>query len=387
MLRSLICSLFVTAFAAFLWQAESADADQAPGALIGLIYNQSGSQAQLDIPSSRGARLALRQINQNGGLLGQPVQWSLVDGRSDAKLLRRKTAELIKKRPSTSALIGLSDTDMVLAVAPVAERDGRILVTSGATSPRLPAAMPGHLFLACFGDNVQAAVAAEWSHRTLSARTAVILFNDSMSYTQLLQGYFSARFEQLGGRVLARRNYVPGDQESALSGLPQADMIFMSAGPGEAVQLAALLRAKGITAPIVGGDGLDLEKAWLKQPNMNDVYFTTHVYLGADNPDPVVRAFHEAYLAAYPNSAPDAFSALGYDTARLISAAIVSAGSADPSGLGVALSGIDDFKGVTGKISYAGGSAIPKKTVSIVGITGGKRRFVAKMMPAVVPPP
>jgi len=52
-------------------------------------------------------------------------------------------------------MMGLSDTDMVLAAAPLAEEAGIPFVTSGATSPRL-AEMYEVLFLACFGDNVQA---------------------------------------------------------------------------------------------------------------------------------------------------------------------------------------------------------------------------------------
>lgn len=382
-----ILLLVVAALLASAWSGRADVAVQDRGVQIGLIYNQSGSQAELDVPSWHGARLAISQINEKGGLLGHPVQWSLADGRSDPRLLRQKTAELFKSHPSTSVLMGLSDTDMVLAAASVAEQNGRVFVTSGATSPRLPAALPGHLFLACFGDNVQAAAAAEWSHQALKARTAVILFNETMSYTKLLQGYFRTRFEQLGGRVLAARRYGLDDLEGPTAGLPKADMIFISAGPAEAVRLSVVLRRQGITVPIVGGDGLDLEKAWLRHPDMNKVYFTTHVYLGADNPDPVVSAFRKTYLAAYPEAVPDAFAALGYDTAQLVAAAITAAGSADPAKFGAALGAISDFHGVTGTISYTGGSAIPKKSVSIVEIAAGRRRFVEKLMPADVPPP
>jgi branched-chain amino acid transport system substrate-binding protein len=367
------------------WADRPARADD--GAVVGLVYNETGSQSQLDLPASRGARLALEEANDKGGVLGRPVRWVLTDGRSDPEIIRQRTAELLQSHPSITALMGLSDTDMVLAAARVAAKDGRVFVTSGATSPRLPAEVPGHLFLACFGDNVQAAAAAEWAHSALSARTAIILFNGSMSYTRLLQAYFRMRFEELGGRILASRRYTPDDLEGPTAGLPKADMIFLSAGPDEAVDLSAALRRRGITAPIVGGDGLDLEDGWRGHPELSGIYFTTHAYVGADNSDPAVVSFRKAYLAAYPDSAPDAFAALGYDTARLVLAAVDAAKSADPEAVRAALGGITGFKGVTGTISYAGGSAIPRKSVTIVEVEGGRRRFVRQIMPAIVPPP
>lgn len=357
------------------------------GALIGLIFNQTGAQAELDVPALRGARLAIDEANEAGGVLGRPVLWVSADGRSDPEIVRQQTAELLQRHSSIGVLLGLSDTDMVLAAATVAARNGRVFVTPGATSPRLPSAVPGYLFLACFGDNVQAAAAAEWAHETLPAETAVILYNASMSYTRLLQGYFRTRFEQLGGRVVAARSYRLDDLEGATADLPQADMVFLSAGPDEAVRLSELLRREGTTAPIVGGDGLDLEDAWRDHPTLSGIYFTTHAYLGADNDDPAVAAFRAAYLARYPESAPNAFAALGYDAARLTMSAIAAAGSADPAAIRTAFDAITGFHGVTGTVSYAGGSAIPRKSVSIVRIEQGRRELVQQMMPAVVPPP
>jgi branched-chain amino acid transport system substrate-binding protein len=64
---------------------------------------------------------------------------------------------------------------MALAAARVAAVSHRVFLTSGATSPELPGAVPGFLFLACFGDNAQASAAAEWACQDRSARTVSIL--------------------------------------------------------------------------------------------------------------------------------------------------------------------------------------------------------------------
>jgi branched-chain amino acid transport system substrate-binding protein len=118
---------------------------------IGAIYNLEGSQSSLDLPSARGARLAVKGINALGGIDGRKIELILCDGKSDPAKVRECAAGLLDE--NVSAMMGLSDTDMVLAAAPVAAGAGIPFVTSGATSPRLAEEYEG-LFLACFGDNV-----------------------------------------------------------------------------------------------------------------------------------------------------------------------------------------------------------------------------------------
>jgi branched-chain amino acid transport system substrate-binding protein len=375
------------AAAALLFCAGSARANEPAPVVLGAIYNLTGSQAGLDIPSSRGAQLAVDQANRGGGVMGRPVRLVLEDGESRPEVIAAKTAAALADNPSMSALFGLSDTDMVLAAAPVAASNGRLFLTSGATSPLLPAELPDYLFLACFGDNVQAAAAAEWAYEDLGARTVSVLFDATTSYTRLLHGYFQTRFAELGGEVVSVESYVPGDIGPAVGRLGKADVVFVAAVPEDVVEAVRLLRAAGIEAPILGGDGFDVEDAWRDHPEINQVFFTTHAYLGADNPDPRVTAFRKAYADAYPGGLPDAFAALGYDAARLLIAAVADAGSDDPQAVRDALVGIRRFEGVTGIISYPPGSRIPTKSVTILEIDNGRRKLVRTLSPTLVPPP
>lgn len=355
--------------------------------IIGAVYNLSGGQATLDVPSAQGARLAVDQANAAGGVLDRRVQLVVANGETNTTVVGTKTAALLQEYPSMPGLIGLSDTDMVLAAAPVAAASGRLFLTSGATSPQLPAQVPDYLFLACFGDNVQAAAGAEWAYQKRSVRTASILYSTADAYTVLLQGYFRTRFEQLGGQIVSVQTYTPADLSAAtIAGVAPADLIYLAAQPDEAIQATQLLRAAGFSTAILGGDGLDSD-AWEAQADITDVFFTTHAYLGADNQDPQVVAFRAAYEQAYPGSAPDAFAALGYDTARLLLAAIATAGNDDPNAVRSALAGTQNFAGVTGTISYAPGNPIPSKSVTILAIDHGARRFVEQVVPTHVPPP
>jgi branched-chain amino acid transport system substrate-binding protein len=295
---------------------------------------------------------------------------------------------LLDKFPAMPGLIGLSDTDLVLAAAPVAARRERIFLTSGATSPLLPAQVPEWLFLACFGDNVQAAAAAEWAFSKRGLRSVSILYRSDSTYTALLRRYFRERWESLGGTVKSEHGYTPNDVSAGISGLEKADLIFVSAeGAGEAISAVRALRAAGFGQPVMGGDGFDAEEEWGKHPELRDVFYTTHVYLGADNQDPVVSAFRDAYEQAYPGIQPDGFSALGYDAARLLATAIERAKSTEPDAVRRQLAEIRDFEGVTGRIGYAAGSRIPTKSVAIIEVIGGALHLAAKVSPKVVPSP
>ena len=172
---------------------------------IGAIYNLTGDQSSLDSPSLDGARLAVERINARGGLLGRRVELLERDGQTNEADVRRAAASLVAS--GVSAIVGLSDTDQVLAAAPIAARAGVPFVTSGATSPRLPRQVPDWLFLACFGDNAQAAASAQYATDQLGARTAAVVYDRDLEYTRLLAKYFQRSFRAQGGQVVVTADY------------------------------------------------------------------------------------------------------------------------------------------------------------------------------------
>ncbi len=356
--------------------------------ILGGLFNLQGSQAELDVPTSNGARLAVDQINASGGVSGKKIHLVIEDGKSRPDMLANRTEKILKQYPTVAAFLGLSDTDMVRSAAPAAADGGRLFLTSGATSPKLPAEVPQYLYLACFGDNVQAAAAAEFAFERLGARSASVLYDSTDTYTNLLQGYFRDRFEQLGGEIRSWEAYSPGELSGPISRLEQADFIFLSAHVArDAIEAIGLLRDAGFSAPIIGGDGFDAEQEWTGETGIADVYFTTHVYLGLDTTDPQVAAFRAAYESANRGEPPSGFAALGYDAVNLIAEAIRLAGAADPDDVLSGLAGIRDFDGVTGTISYEDGTRIPRKSVAIIEIAGGAYRLAEDRMPTEVPAP
>lgn len=68
-------------------------------------------------------------------------------------------------------------------------------------------------------------------------------------------------------------------------------------------------------------------------------------------------------------------------SARITGEALQRQEAGDAPTLDAALASIDGYSGVTGTISFAGGSRVPRKSVAILGVTSGKQCFVVEILP------
>ena len=390
-MRLHVCRLIgaVSLLAATSLGIASAQAPDGQPISLGAVYGLTGAWSAFDVPSSRGAELMIKTVNAKGGVRGRPIKLVIRDTGSSGD----KTSELVESMladdTKVPAVFGLSASDPVLIAGKVAAAEKRVFLTSGATSPKLPMQVPTYLFLACFGDNVQAAAAAEYAYTKLGARSASVAYDKGHTYTRLLHGYFQTAFEGLGGEVRSVAAFDgPADLGARLDEIADADIIFLATEtPPNSFAAVKTLRSSGFDQPIVGGDGYDGEEVWRQDTSLKDIYYSTHAFFGVENPSPLARAFREKYMATYGNVEPSAFAGLGYDAAGLLAAAIGRAGSAAPEDVLQALSTLQNYDGVTGKISFVGGSRIPKKSVTILRVDDGQRRFVEEIIPTDVPAP
>jgi branched-chain amino acid transport system substrate-binding protein len=360
---------------------------------IGAIHNITGSLGSIGQPSLNGALLAAKQLNEHGGVLGRPLELVARDGQSDPAVVAAITRELVHM-PHIAAITGLNDTEMALAAAPVAEKGRMVFLTSGATSPKVPLQFPRFYFMACFGDNTQAGVGAEYALGALGVRTAWLLFDDTTDFTVLLASYFKERYTALGGEILGEDTYAGGaldfsEQIARILALATPpDMLYVSAGPDDIGRLIKQIREAGLDQPILGGDGYDtpllVETAGAAA---HDTYFTTHVFLDPSQAPPVVQQFIADYEAEYGVAPETAFAALAYDAVILLASAIERADSAKQKDIAGALELTEDFPRVTGSISFAPAVHIPDKEVTIVHIVGDKRTLATVIQPQEVPPP
>ncbi|TFD67740.1 amino acid ABC transporter substrate-binding protein [Cryobacterium ruanii] len=354
--------------------------------VVGAVYSITGSQASIDEPAYNGFKLAAKEINEAGGINGKQIRVAFSDAASDTTTLTNVVSELIENDGAV-ALGGTNDSTFALAAGPIAQAAGIPFVASGATLPTLPDQVGDYMFMACYGDDLQAQAIANYSMEELDAKTAWALVDQAYDFTTALNTFFQERFIAVGGEIVLEDSYKSGDtdysaQIARLQALPtQPDVLFVSAIPNEAGIITQQIREAGLTQPIVSGDGYDTPLvAEVAGDNSKDVYFSTHVSLESE--DAVVQNFVKAYTEEYGTGPENAFAALGYDTMNLIADALKrAADDSDPAAVKDALASTQDLVAVTGTISYPEGSRKPSKAVSIMRIVDEVTTFVKVIEP------
>ena len=359
---------------------------------IGAPFNVTGALSSLDAPALNGAKLKAKEINDAGGVLGKKIELVVYDTKTDPTVIASVASQLLNQ-DKVHVAVGFTDSDSVLALGPIFQQAGVPFVTPGATSPKLPDQIGDMIFLACFGDNVQAAAGADFVKGKLNGKNVYLLRDNAAEYTVLLAKYFEEAFAHEGGQIIGKDDYKTGDKTFTAqitkikAAAQKPDVVYVSAMPDEIGLIVKQMRQAGITQPIVGGDGYDTPLlVQVGGKASDDVYFSTHAYMAPDSTQPI-QNFYAAYKAAYGTDPENAFAALGYDTVGLVADAIKRAGSADPKAIRDAIAATSGYAGVTGTISYPAGTRVPAKTVTMIAVKDEKIHLGAEVTPSWIAAP
>jgi hypothetical protein len=147
-------------------------------------------------------------------------------------------------------------------------------------------------------------------------------------------------------------------------------VIFVPGYYGDVALFAKQARDKGITVPLLGGDGWDSPSLYqIGGAALDGCYFSNHY--SPDDADPLVQKFVSDYKARY-GTIPDALAATAYDAARIMFDAIKRANSLEGPAIRDALAATKDFPGVTGKVTFNENRDAVKPIVMIKIQPGGK---------------
>jgi branched-chain amino acid transport system substrate-binding protein len=359
---------------------------------IGGGFALTGDESALDLPASNGAKLAVKEINASGGLLGKQINFIVHDSQYKMDVTAQ-TAKQFVEQDKVPLFIGYTDTDSVLASGPTFQAAQIPFITVGATSPKIPSQVGDMMFLACFGDNVQAAAGAEYAFDKFG-KNAYFLWDKGVEYTTLLGQYFKARFTELGGTILLEESY--DDKATDFSAqitkikalTTKPDFYYVAAMPYNVGPIVKQFRDAGIDGPIVGGDGYDTpDLLTVAGDAANNVYFSTHALMDATGGTDGIKKFMAAYKTEFGHDPENAFAALGYDTVYLLADAVKRANGTDSATVKKALEETKDFKGITGLVTFSADAHVPQKGVTIIAVDGGKFTLGAEVVPEKVPAP
>ncbi|HHU52736.1 MAG TPA: ABC transporter substrate-binding protein [Clostridiaceae bacterium] len=341
---------------------------------IGQIGPQTGDVAVYGLTTLDGIKLAVKEINEAGGINGKQIELLDEDDKGDPTEATTIYNKLFEE--GVDAIIGSVTSKPTDAVAAIAVDDGIPLITPTGTMAVITEGRD-NVFRTCFTDPYQGQILAMFAADSLKAKTAAVMRNTSDDYSNGVADAFIQFAKEKDIEIVADEGYGAGDQDFnvQLTNIAQTnpDVLLVPDYYQTDVMIAKQARDLGIEATIIGPDGwdgvLDVVDADALD-NLEGVYFTNHY--SVDDQADVVKTFVENYNAEY-GSNPSSFSALGYDSVYLLKAAWEKVGSTDFAKTVEALKGIE-HEGVTGFLTY-GENNNPIKTSPIITIENGAYKF------------
>jgi branched-chain amino acid transport system substrate-binding protein len=362
--------------------------------LIGGAVCLTGLQAPLDEPGFKGAQVAIKQINDAGGLLGEEVRFLNIDGKSDPVTVGNAAVELIDQ--GAELIVAPCDFDFGGPASREAQNAGIVGISMCASDPLYSSwSLGDKQFTLSMWNTTMGATAAEYAFNERGWKTAYVVTDQFIAYTKSLSKYFVEAFEALGGEVLLEDTYTNGDNDfSAQLARLQAlgekpDVIFISSYGTDIATIIRSIREVGIDAPVMGGDSYDDTAIFdaLGERFGSDIYFVTHTWMGPEaHPD--MPAFIEAYETMHGGPPETSFVATGYDTIMLMAKAVEIAGSTDGDAVAQALTS-NEFDLLTGKLTYRSAEEghAPDKAAVIIALEQGEPSFLGWRTPENPPAP
>lgn len=353
---------------------------------IGTIAPKTGSLASFGIAATNGANLAVKEINEAGGIDGMQIEVINTDDQSDPTECLNAFNSLVSD--GVGLIVGSVTSGCTSAITGAANEEGVVMITPSATADSITTE-DDYIFRACYADSFQGAIAAAYAAQ--SGYTSVgVVYCAADTYSKGLYDSFSAACEKYGVSVDAVESTASMDVQdytNQFASMVKAGVELVYCpyyydviGP----YLVTQARAAGYDGIIMGADGydgsLDYTVDGADLSAFNNVYWTNH-FDAADTSE-VVQNFVKAYEEEYSET-PICFAALAYDCVYMYKNAIERAGSIEPSAVRDALADTSAvYTCVTGTFSLDE-TGTPSKGASIISFVSDGTTVTSELVDTV----
>lgn len=356
---------------------------------IGLNVELTGSIPAVGESSNNAAELAVKEINDAGGLDigGRKYKFELVvkDNQDNKDTAATVTQALVDEE--VLAMIGPNASRNAIPASEIAEAKKLIMISPWSTNPQTTLEantnQPKHyVFRAAFIDDFQGTVAAKFATADLKSKKPAVLYDANSAYNTGIAQVYKQTLEAGGVPVVAFEKYATGDTDFSkqLEAIQAAgaDSLFLPNYYNEVPLQVKQAHTAGFTGWIVGSDSWgNLEIISQCGGDCEGAYFTTHY--ATDIATPKAQSFIQAYQAAYTKT-PDDVAALTYDSFGLLFKALQNAGKTDSQAVRDALASITAYEGVTGSMQFKG-TGDPIKSAVVIQIRSGKFAYFQSAAP------
>lgn len=350
--------------------------------IVGIV-ELSGPGATAGVNFDNGVKLAVKEINAAGGILGKKIQYTALDSQTQPGVAKGLAAKAV-------------DEDVPLVIGPVFS--GSILVSMNETRrAEVPNIIGGeaaaitqqgnpYVFRASFTQAAAMPKVARYLSESLKVKTLAVIYVNN-DFGKGGRDMIGKAVDAKGIKVAADISTDQGqvDFSSAVLKAKQsnADALFVYSNEEESARLLKELRKQGYDKPIVGETTLANDKVIeLAGEAANGVI--AHVGLTADAPNPTVQAFAQRYQAEYKIKA-DHNAMKGYIGMHVARAGFEKVGRIDPKAFAKTMHGIsisaDKYPGVLFDVSYDDKGDLDRESF-FVRVANGKTQVIETLKPA-----
>lgn len=331
--------------------------------IVGFIGPITGAVAAYGIQANNGVKVAVDEINKNGGVNGEKLVLKVFDDAADPKQGVSAANQLIGE--GIQYVIGPVTSNSALPVSNMLEENDVLMITPSSTTPELSNRGLWNVLRTIGRDDQQGDYAADYYvHHLKDKRIAII--HDRATYGKGLADAFKAALNKGGVNEVYYGNITPGEKDYSVmvSRLKQekVDYVYFGGYHPEAGLLLKQMREQGVEAPLIGGDGYNTSELWsIAGTAAEGTLFTNPVDVRT-NPDAqaAIKALKDQ------NIPPETFAIHGYAAVQVLVYGIEKAGSTtDPEAVAKAIKTGEPIKTTLGEITYGDRGDITSKVFSM----------------------
>ena len=317
--------------------------------LIGGVNDLSGNRSVTGNAINRGVELAVKEINEAGGILGRKVEYKVYDNQNDAQETINAYTRLCDV-DKVSAVITSDASTICMSLIEVSSNK-KIPVMGMPSDPRATmnkdtGEVYPYMFLVSQPNAPsQANLIANYVNENVGLKKGAIFYDQSNAYAVASVEAFEEIWKGLGNEIVVTQtcNSTDQDYKTQLNKIKAsgADFIFCPIATTQLVLLANQASQLGMKLPYVGAmDMADPFLSLINTPEDVTAYFEAVADMSSDRVANLNAAYKEAY-----GEAAQVKSVNGYDAMYILKAAIEAAGSSDPEAIRNALENdIKDLK-------------------------------------------
>ncbi|MBY5419782.1 ABC transporter substrate-binding protein [Rhizobium leguminosarum] len=324
---------------------------------LGLVAPMSGPNARYGAFSMHGAELAVKDINDAGGIDGMKIELLNADSQG-TPVEGVSAARRLIDQDGVDFIIGDVSSSVTLAIQPVAEDAEVLLLNAASSNPKITyqAGVGGFkwTYRNYPTDENRALIVAKYAAEQRGFTKFAVLSVDS-DYGRSAITFTKKYLPDFKGEILSEDYYKEGevDFRSVLAKIRDngAQAIIMYGLADTTPIIARQMVELGIAGKValIGNGEFNTEKTIKSAPSALEGAVEAAAWLPQfDSPES--KAFVEKFTATY-NEAPNNHAYVHWDTVNLLAAAIKQAGSADKVKVRDALSKIK-YKSPVGEVTF-----------------------------------